>query len=333
MSITRTVWSMSNARRLNGVGSGPVAINDATKIATRMAACAAIDASTSRERREGMSLLLLDWTPLSLDRSATLNGSRDNESASSCVARPFKRSRYRRRARETEYSEQHRRSEPSRIRILPAWMVRADERPPIGKRRDRPVPERGTRLDDAAARIQELEVGVKRNLPERDDDADAGERVEFRVEVREAVGDLLACRLVVGRRAADRGRDEGVLQCQPVVWSLGRRDVGEARAMQRGHQEIARAPDAVAGEHTAGTVCAMSGRGEAENQQSRPRIAEPRHRPYPVRVVAIRPPLLSSDPLAIVTQPRAFLAGYDRLLWRGASQTLFNHRAWGPTHA
>ena len=87
--------------------------------------------------------------------------------------------------------------------------------------------------------------------------------------MRQAARDLLGRRLVVGRRAPDRRGDERITQCQPVVRVLRRGDVREAGAMERGHQEIARAADAVAGEHAAGAVGAVRRGRETDDQQTR----------------------------------------------------------------
>ena len=54
--------------------------------------------------------------------------------------------------------------------------------------------------------------------------------------------------------------------------------------MKRGHQEIARTADAVAGEDAPGAVGAVRGRRQADEQQARARIAEAGHRPAPSSV-------------------------------------------------
>ena len=112
-------------------------------------------------------------------------------------------------------------------------------------------------------------------------------------------GDFLRRRLVVRRRAPDRGGDERVAQGQAVVRMVRRRDVGEAGAVQRGHQEVAGSADAVAGEDAAGAVGAVRRRREADDQQPRPRIAEAGDRLAPVGVVAIGAPLLARDRRAV----------------------------------
>ena len=127
--------------------------------------------------------------------------------------------------------------------------------------------------------------------------------------MRQARGDLLRRRLVVGRRTADRGRDERVAQLsahRPAMLRGG--DVRETGAMQRGHQEVAGPADAVAGEDAAGAVGAVRGRRQPDDQQARARIAEPGHRSRPVGVVAKGPALLAADPLAVLPQPRTPLA-------------------------
>ena len=88
--------------------------------------------------------------------------------------------------------------------------------------------------------------------------------------------------------------------------------------MQRRHQEIAGAADAVAGEDAPGAIRAVRRRRQPDQQQPRPRIAEARHRPAPVDVVAIRAPLLDRNLRAVLTQSWTALAGDD--LIAGAEQ-------------
>ncbi|HVB38003.1 MAG TPA: hypothetical protein VND92_05665 [Vicinamibacterales bacterium] len=98
-------------------------------------------------------------------------------------------------------------------------------------------------------------------------------------EVGQTARQLLWGRRVVGRGAPDGGRDIGVSQRQPIVDPLRRREAREAGAVERGHEEVA---GAVAGEHAAGPVRAVRGRGEAEHQQPGSRIAEARDGAAPV---------------------------------------------------
>src|SRR5215467_6141123 len=119
-----------------------------------------------------------------------------------------------------------------------------------------------------------------------------------------AVDDLLRRRLVRGRRAADCRQDERVAQRQAVISAMRRRHVGEARAVQRRHQKIARATDAVPGENPSRAVRAMRRRCETDDQQSRVGIAESRYWTRPVGVVAERAALLATDLLAVLSKPR-----------------------------
>ena len=81
--------------------------------------------------------------------------------------------------------------------------------------------------------------------------------------------------------------DVRVIKSEAVVDVTRRGDVGEARAMQRRHQEVAGAAVAIAGEHAAGAIGAMRRGREADEQQTRRRIAEAGHRPAPIGVVAV----------------------------------------------
>src|SRR5262245_23372732 len=92
-----------------------------------------------------------------------------------------------------------------------------------------------------------------------------------------------------------------------------RGDVGEAGAMERTHQEIARAADAVACEHTAGSVSAMRGRRKPDDQQARARVAETGHGAAPVDFVAKGATLLARDARAVLAQTWAPFARDDGL--------------------
>jgi len=96
---------------------------------------------------------------------------------------------------------------------------------------NRGMPESGLRTDVHAAALQQLQVGVEANPPERDDDLDVGQRGELGLEMGKAVGDLVGGRLVIGRRAADRGGDERVAQLQAVARVARGRDVRESGAL------------------------------------------------------------------------------------------------------
>src|SRR5205823_6228422 len=109
---------------------------------------------------------------------------------------------------------EHVRRELSGVRVLPAGMIRPDECLPVGQAANAAMSERGSRLDRHAAMLQQLQVGLKGDLPERDDDAEVRERVDLGVEMGPAAADLAWCWLVPWRRAPHGRRDEHIAQCQ-----------------------------------------------------------------------------------------------------------------------
>src|ERR1041385_8598168 len=93
--------------------------------------------------------------------------------------------------------------------------------------------------------------------------------------------DFLGEWLVVRRRAADSHRHVCVLQLQSISGMCGRGHVGEAGAMERRHQKIARAADTITSEHAAGAVGTMRRGRESYDQEARVGIAEARNRAAP----------------------------------------------------
>ena len=82
--------------------------------------------------------------------------------------------------------------------------------------------------------------------------------------------------------------------------------------MQDGIHEVA---GSVAGEATAGAIGSMSTRGEAENKDSGPWIAEAGNGASPVDLVLIGAPSGLPDAPAVVAQAGAALAGDDGLVY------------------
>ncbi len=70
-------------------------------------------------------------------------------------------------------------------------------------------------------------------------------------------------------------------------------------------------PGRVAGEHPTRPVAAMGGRGEADDEDPRRGVAEPGHRPAPVRLVAESSDLLAGDAFTPLDEPRTAAAGDD----------------------
>jgi len=145
---------------------------------------------------------------------------------------------------------------------------------------------------------------------EGEDDAHVGEERQLVVEEVGAAGDLVGARRVVGRSAADGGDDVSVRERQAVVARGARGLAGEAGAMERGEEEVARA---IPGEDTPGAVRAVRGGRETENRDPRPRVAEPGDRSPPVPLAGIRGALLARNLLPPGDQPRAAPAALDLL--------------------
>src|SRR3712207_3736224 len=108
--------------------------------------------------------------------------------------------------------------------------------------------------------------------------------------------------MVVGRNAARRERDPHVLQYETVVATFARRLGREARAMERGVEEVARS---IAGEDASRAIRAVRAGREPEDDQLRVPIAEAIHGTTPVLVGEIRASLLDRDRLAMRDEARA----------------------------
>ena len=103
-------------------------------------------------------------------------------------------------------------------------------------------------------------------------------------------------------------------QLEPVADVRRRRLVGQPDAVHGGEQEVAAA---VAGEDPPGAVGAVGGRGQAEHDDARRRVAEAGHRPAPVGLVAVGGPALDGDLLAPRDQARTGAAADDLVGHRG----------------
>ena len=97
-------------------------------------------------------------------------------------------------------------------------------------------------------------------------------------------------------------------ELQSVIRARGCRDVGEARSMERGHEEVARAAGTVAREYAARAVRSVRGRSEPEEQEACCLIAEAGDGSAPVRIVAVGALLFAGDSRAVRAQPRAAVA-------------------------
>jgi hypothetical protein len=170
---------------------------------------------------------------------------------------------------------------------------------------------------------QHRDQRVLRDPAQHEDRARLEER-PLAQEVLAAAADLLGQRLVRRRRAAGGGRDVAVVQDEAVAPRDGRGLAGEAGAVQGREEEVA---GAVAREDAARAVAAVRGGREADDEEPRARIAEPRQGPAPVLLVLEPPDLDAGDLEAPRPQARTALArddvardageGIARASWRG----------------
>jgi hypothetical protein len=160
----------------------------------------------------------------------------------------------------------------------------------------------------------EAQRGVPGEGAEADDDPGGGtgrEQGELAGGVGEASVALGGDGFVPGRGAADGGGDPKPKKAQAVALAPGNRRAGEARAMERGEEEVA---GAVAGEVAAGAVGAVGRRGEPEDKDLGLRVAEAGDGAAPVLLFAVGRLLLAGYPLAPLDEAWAEPAGGDLCL-------------------
>jgi hypothetical protein len=164
--------------------------------------------------------------------------------------------------------------------------------------------------DDAGVE-QVGEVAVEGDLAEADDDADAGEGLDFGGEMLGAVAYLLGQGLVAGRGAADDGGDPGVAEAEAVVAGDGAGLGGEAKVVEDGVHEVA---GAVSGEGTAGAVGTMGAGSESKYQEAGFGIAEAGDGTGPVGLVDVGSALALANADAVFAKSRAALTCGDLLM-------------------
>jgi hypothetical protein len=152
---------------------------------------------------------------------------------------------------------------------------------------------------------------IPRDLSESHHHLQSRKRRDLAIEVLRTGRNLVRQWFVVRWRAAHRRCDVNVTQLKAIVSAMRCGDVGEAGAMQRGHQKISGPADSVAGEHTARPIGAVCRRRQAEDEHTRAGIAEARHWPSPVELVAICRALFTRNARTVGAQARASLAVND----------------------
>src|SRR5688500_20145227 len=97
-------------------------------------------------------------------------------------------------------------------------MVAPDQRLAVRQPMLNGMPECGAWPHGDVTAFEQLQVGVERDLAERDADVDVRERLELGGKMGEASSDLVRGRFVARRRASNRGRDERVAKSRAVGW-------------------------------------------------------------------------------------------------------------------
>ena len=151
---------------------------------------------------------------------------------------------------------------------------------------------------------------------------------QSRAPKRRAIRQLLRQRLVV-RRSAPRGRGyKQICQHRGRHCGHSRRLAGKSTIVELRIHKFSRR---VSGKRPACAIRAMRPRSKAQHKHPGVRIAKPWHRLTPILVIFISPPLLKSNPLPILHQPRTSRAGDDlriklneprwksHAVWRGHS--------------
>jgi len=89
------------------------------------------------------------------------------------------------------------------------------------------------------ASAQQLQPHIERDLSQCDDNSRARDLVDLCIKMIEAARDLFRQRLVIRRGATHRHDDVRVFKSEPVINLSRGRNAGEARAVQRRHEEVA----------------------------------------------------------------------------------------------
>ena len=218
------------------------------------------------------------------------------------------------RPRSREHGLQHGRSQTARVGVLTARMKRGDDVRAAGHGVVRAVGKRRTRPHGKTSVAEDTPAGVEGDAPEADHHANVRKCVPLRLDERPAALELLGGRPVVWWRAPRRRDDVRTAQSQSIVRASRRRLRREAIGVQRAHQKVSRPSRTVAGEHAAGAIGAMRRRGEADEKDTRVRVAEAWYRSSPIRLIAKRGLLDCGNLPTVLAQARAALTRDDRLV-------------------
>jgi hypothetical protein len=195
------------------------------------------------------------------------------------------------------------------VGIPQRWMVGSEKMQTIGEQILCPVGEVILGFASNDAGVQQVgEVAVEGDLSETDDHTNTWQRVNLLGEVGGAVADLLGQRLVAGRSTADDGGNPGMAELETIVAGDGAGLAGEAKLMQDGIHEVARA---IASEGTTGAIRSVSTRSQAKDENTGAGVAEARNGTGPVGLILVGTAFRFADAAAVVAQAGTALTGDD----------------------
>ncbi len=174
----------------------------------------------------------------------------------------------------------HRSRQLSRKGVLLARVVGRDEGVAADPK-TRPVAKSRARPRQLVARLcEDLEAGLEGHQSEGDENARRRQEGHLARQVRTAAGELGGQRPVERRRAPASGRDQRSRKLQAVIPPPRLGLIGETGLEEGSEEEIA---GFVASEDPARSVSPVGRGREADYENPRPRVAEGRKRPPPVR--------------------------------------------------
>jgi hypothetical protein len=152
------------------------------------------------------------------------------------------------------------------------------------------------------------EVSIEGDLSKTDDDANTWQCLDLSSKVGGAVANLLGQGLVARWSTADDGGDPGMAKLEAVIAMDGSRLAGQAKFVQYGIHEVARA---IASEGAASPVGAVCAGGKAEDQDARARVAEAGNGTRPVGLIQVGTAFRFADAAAVVAKAGTALTGDD----------------------
>ena len=160
---------------------------------------------------------------------------------------------------------------------------------------------------DHAAPLQVIQISVKANAPEGDNNAKILQAGQLAIQKGSAGRQFFRQGLVGRWSAADRGGNVGVAQYEPIIAMSSVGLGGKTCAMKDGIHKVS---GSIAGKRAARAVRAVRARRQTKDQDASIGIAKSGDRFAPVLPAPIGAAFIARDLLAINYQARTTAAGY-----------------------